>query len=157
MKIAIWVSIILIICVCFVGAQDPKLLETKPDTIQEQNDLSPILGENAVLYIAAGVLFMIISFGVCFAITLKKDPALVKEFRGGRVLHILTVMNVVLATVVLGLERILNGEAIAGILGGIIGYVLGSLKPGDISYPIASKENPTDKKSDESNLTENKQ
>lgn len=40
-------------------------------------------------------------------------------------------------TVVLGLERILTGEAVASILGGIIGYVLGTLQR---EYPKSSDD-----------------
>jgi len=100
------------------------------DTMQDQNTLTPILGEQSLLIAGAGLFAAIVVAGICFAIVLKKDPTAIRSFRGGRVLHIITILTVILATVILALERILTGEAVASIIGGIVGYVLGSLKPG---------------------------
>jgi hypothetical protein len=88
----------------------------------------PILSEQSLLWMMGGLMALIIMAGISFTIILRKDPKQVKAFRGGRILHYVTVLAVVFATILLALERILTGEAVSTILGGIIGYVLGTLK-----------------------------
>jgi glucose uptake protein GlcU len=97
--------------------------------MQTQQSLTPILSEQSLLYIAGSVFVVMVVAGIAFTIIFKKDPHAVKEFRGGRgALHYFTIVSVVFATILLALERILTGEAVASILGGIVGYVLGTLK-----------------------------
>lgn len=93
-----------------------------------QNDLSPIISEQGLLIIGGAIVFLSLVAGISFTVLFKTDPSSVKAFRGGRILHYVTVLVVVFATVLLALERIMSGEAAASILGGIIGYVLGTLK-----------------------------
>ncbi len=99
----------------------------------------PILKENSLLWVAAGTAFLTLAAGVCFTVIVRANPQrAVRAFRGGRALQHITVFTIVFATVLLGLERVLTGEAVASILGGIIGYVLGSLRhiSDDPSSPV---------------------
>jgi len=89
---------------------------------------TPILSEQSLLWMMGGLMILLIMAGISFTIILKNDPKQIKSFRGGRILHYVTVLAVVFATILLALERILSGEAVSTILGGIIGYVLGTLK-----------------------------
>jgi len=89
---------------------------------------NPILSEKTLLWIVMTSLFLCLAGGICLTIILKKAPDAFKPYRKTRILHLVTVIIVVFATTILGLERILSGEAVATILGGIIGYVLGSLR-----------------------------
>lgn len=94
----------------------------------EKDVVLPILSEQSLLIVAGGVLALLVTAGICFTIVLRRDPSAIRYFRRGRALHHVTILTVAFATVVLALEGILTGEAVASILGGIIGYVLGSLK-----------------------------
>ena len=96
--------------------------------MEQNTHMPPLLGEQSLLIIAGGLLILIIVAGICFTIILRKDPSQIKMFRGGRALHYVTVLTVVFASVLLAFEGILSGEAVATILGGIIGYVLGTLR-----------------------------
>ena len=88
----------------------------------------PILQEHSILWVAAGTAVITFAAGICFTIIVSRNPEkAIYVFRGGRALQHITVLTVVFATLLLGLERILTGEAVASLLGGIIGYVLGSL------------------------------
>ena len=93
-----------------------------------QDLLAPILSEQSLLWMSGGIAFLLVVAGLSFAFILRNDPKQIKSFRGGRILHYVTILAVVLATILLALERILSGEAVSTILGGIIGYVLGTLK-----------------------------
>ena len=92
-----------------------------------ENQLPPILSESTLLILVYAISIITIMAGIAFTVLLYKDPGKIRSFRGGRVLHYVTVLAVVIATLILSLERILTGEAAASILGGIIGYVLGTL------------------------------
>ena len=96
--------------------------------MQNQDFQNPILSEQSLLWMMGGIMIVLIMAGISFTIILKNDPKQIKSFRGGRILHYVTIMAVVFATILLALERILTGEAVSTILGGIIGYVLGTLK-----------------------------
>jgi hypothetical protein len=100
----------------------------KGEKMGSQSTLQPILSEQSLLFLAAGIFALAVIAGVCFTIILRKDASNIKSFRGGRILHYVTVLVVVFASILLALERILSGEAVATILGGIIGYVLGTLR-----------------------------
>ena len=93
-----------------------------------ETDLGPIIGEQGLLIMGGAIVFLTVVAGIAFTLIFKSNPSNIKAFRGGRILHYVTVLVVVFATVLLGLERIMSGEAAASILGGIIGYVLGTLK-----------------------------
>ena len=74
---------------------------------------------------------MVIAFCISVAIgwvAHKNANAAASLLIKSKTLHIMTVLVVVFAATILGLERILTGEAIATIFGGVIGYVLGSLR-----------------------------
>ena len=89
---------------------------------------NPILSEKTLLIIVMASLFLCLVAGACFTSIIKKHPDAFKPYRKAKILHFSTVIIVVFAITILGLERILSGEAVAGILGGIVGYVLGSSK-----------------------------
>ncbi|KKN25405.1 hypothetical protein LCGC14_0885150 [marine sediment metagenome] len=89
---------------------------------------NPILSEKTLFWMVMASLFLCLVAGICFTCIIKKNPNAFKPYRKAKILHLSTVIIVVFATTILGLERILSGEAVAGILGGIVGYVLGSLK-----------------------------
>ena len=92
------------------------------------SNFTPLLSEQSLLYISAGVLLLLVTAGAAFTIILRNDPAKISAFRGGRSLHYFTIFAVVLVSTLLAFEGILSGEAMASILGGIIGYVLGTLQ-----------------------------
>lgn len=89
---------------------------------------APLLNEQSLLVLGGMVLAIVALALVCGTIIVLKSPAVLEHFTSARRLHLITVLVIVLATVVLGLERVLTGEAVASLLGGIVGYVLGSLK-----------------------------
>jgi hypothetical protein len=93
-----------------------------------QSPPTPILSEQGLLLVFAGLFLIIIFAGASFGIIFRRNPTSVREYRGGRALHYVTVVAIVFSTIILGLERVLAGEAVASLLGGIIGYVLGTLK-----------------------------
>ena len=96
--------------------------------MDEQDVLAPILSEQGLLILGGAVLGLIVITGICFTIILYRDPRAVGSFRGGRIVHYVTVFTVVFATIILALERVFTGEAAASILSGIVGYVLGTLR-----------------------------
>ena len=97
------------------------------DTI---NTFQPIT-DSTLLYIFAGIIVLALAGGACLTIIFRKNPNLMIEFRKTEFFYIITVFGIVLATVVLGLRGILDGKSISAILGGIVGYVLGSLRKHD--------------------------
>lgn len=96
--------------------------------MQEQDMLTPILSEQSLLMMGGAIVGLVVFAGICFTIVLYRDPDSIRSFRGGNVVHYVTVIAVVMATITLALERVLTGEAAASILSGIIGYVLGTLR-----------------------------
>lgn len=96
--------------------------------LQEPATAPPILGEQSLLIIGGMLLAVIALALVCGTIIVVKAPATLEHFTSARRLHLITVLIIALATSIMGLERILTGETVASILGGIVGYVLGSLK-----------------------------
>ena len=112
-----------------------------PATLQQIETAAPILGEQSLLIIGAMLMVVIALALVCGTIIVVKSPATLPEFTSARRLHLITVLIVALSTSILGLERILTGEAVASILGGIVGYVLGSLKS-DAGSASSAKDGP---------------
>jgi hypothetical protein len=109
--------------------------------MQQSGVSTPILGETSLLILAGGVGVLLLAAGAAFTILFYRDPTKVQAFRGGRILHYATIFTVVFATIVLSIEGILSGEAVASILGGIIGYVLGTLKAETTRYPSQTADN----------------
>lgn len=88
----------------------------------------PILGEQSLLIVILST-FPLTGFGlVLVMLVVLRNPQVVAEVVSTGALHLMTVMLVLLATVSLAVEGIISGEAAVGVLGGIVGYVLGSLK-----------------------------
>ena len=100
-------------------------------------DAAPILGEQSLLVMVGAVLAFAGLFSVCVTLALRNNPDLGRHLLGAGTLHIITVLAVVFAAAILALERVLTGEAVATLLGGIVGYVLGSLKSGSGIPPSA--------------------
>ncbi len=94
----------------------------------EKQVLTPLLSEQSLLWVGAGVLILAIVGGICVTYIMTRHEHGLQNFRGGSSLYFFTILAVTFSTVLLGLERILTGEAVAGILSGIVGYVLGALK-----------------------------
>jgi len=88
----------------------------------------PLLHEQTLLMIAMGGLAAAVVALVLITLLVSRNPQLLQELLGLDTLHMLTVALVVVTTGTLALEGILSGEAVASILGGVVGYVLGSLK-----------------------------
>jgi hypothetical protein len=95
--------------------------------MQQSGSYAPIFSEQSLLIIGGGIMLILLAAGVAFTIILKDDPSKIKDFRGGRALHYVTIVVVVFAAGILALEGVLSGEAVSSILGGIVGYVLGTL------------------------------
>jgi hypothetical protein len=90
--------------------------------------VTPLLNEQGLLVLGGMVLAIVALALVCGTLIVLKSPSALERFTSVGRLHLITVLVIALATVVLGLERVLTGEAVASLLGGIVGYVLGSLK-----------------------------
>jgi amino acid transporter len=110
--------------------------------LQVQSPAVPVLTEQGLLMATAMVMSIVVVGIVCMTIVVKAHPSLAQEFRQATTLHLLTIMAIVITTSMLGLERILPSEAVASILSGIVGYVLGSARttsiparPGEAEYP----------------------
>lgn len=97
----------------------------------QQGDPAPLLSEQSLLVLAAMLMAVIAIATICGTIVVVKSPGSLQDFTSPRRLHLITVLVIVVATSIMGIERVLTGEAVASLLGGIVGYVLGSLKSGD--------------------------
>ena len=106
--------------------------------MNELQTAAPILSEQSLLWIAGGTIFVVLFTGVILAIILKNTQDGIQAIRGGRALEHVTVFTVIFSALILGLERVLTGEAVAGILGGIVGYVLGSMKKSSVNKAESS-------------------
>jgi len=89
---------------------------------------APLLSEQSlILLFSAIVVLSFAALAVAFLL-IRRDPTVIDRITDLHTLYILTVAFVLLVTGTLALERVLSDSATAGILGGIVGYVLGSLK-----------------------------
>jgi len=87
----------------------------------------PLFSEKTFLLVFAGLLFFALVGAVCLTILFRKDPESIGRLAKTDMFYIITVLVVVFATGVLALQGILDGKAVSAILGGVVGYVLGSI------------------------------
>lgn len=112
-------------------SEEPTSISKGADAMGSSGTIQPILGEQSLLLVGAGILAIFIAAGISFTVILRHDPSKIEAFRGGRALHYITIVVIVFATALLALEHIVSGEAVSNIFGGIIGYVLGTLRGSD--------------------------
>jgi len=87
----------------------------------------PVFSQNGLLILFGGVVILCVVGGLCLTHIFRKDPDKMIEFRKTDFFYILTVLVVVASVVLLGLQHIMDGPSISAILGGVVGYVLGSI------------------------------
>ncbi|MDQ3907214.1 MAG: hypothetical protein M3268_02605 [Acidobacteriota bacterium] len=128
--------------------------------------LSADFDANFVLWVflimSAMVLLAIVGFIIVGIIAFRKDgttKAFVELFSRGDILRLLTVAGLLVVVIVLAFAKLIQGEVVASILSGVIGYVLGGtsigkgLSPQKLSGGFEQDENQMQRENDSGRLS----